>query len=178
MTIRPARSVAFAILLILVAGVAFATIQQTLNIPISTAQVGVAYSSSCSASVVFGTPNYVISAGALPTGLILNPTTGAIPGIPTAAGLFTFTCQFTDIPVFDDPQAPPTGPDGQAAARRRTLAQSGDHAAVPPLSLPASITVSGAPGAIGAPTSPWTLCMMMAGLAAVAFFHLRQKRRA
>ena len=39
---------------------------------------------------------YAISAGILPPGLSLNPSTGAITGIPTAGGTFTFTVTATD----------------------------------------------------------------------------------
>lgn len=45
-----------------------------------------------------GTPayNFTISAGALPTGLTLAPTTGIISGTPTATGTSNFTVQVTD----------------------------------------------------------------------------------
>lgn len=48
--------------------------------------------------VTGGTPPYVfsISAGALPAGLTLNPSTGAVSGTPTAAGSSTFTVSVTD----------------------------------------------------------------------------------
>ena len=39
---------------------------------------------------------YAISAGSLPPGLSLNPSTGAITGTPTAGGTFTFTVTATD----------------------------------------------------------------------------------
>jgi hypothetical protein len=59
-------------------------------------QVGVAYSSSLVASG--GTPPYTysISAGSLPPGLALNPSTGAITGIPTTAGSFAYTAKVVD----------------------------------------------------------------------------------
>jgi hypothetical protein len=42
-----------------------------------------------------------------------------------------------------------------------------------------TITVSAATiTAAGAPTSMWTLCLMMAGLAGAGFLRLRQTRRA
>src|ERR1019366_4349861 len=45
-----------------------------------------------------GVPPYTfsITSGSLPTGLTLNPSTGAITGTPTAAGTFTFTAQVVD----------------------------------------------------------------------------------
>ena len=59
-------------------------------------QVGVAYSSSLVATG--GTPPYTysISAGSLPSGLTLNPSTGAITGTPTAAGSFSYTAKVVD----------------------------------------------------------------------------------
>ncbi len=50
-------------------------------------------------TVTGGTPgysNYTVSAGALPTGLTLDPVTGVVSGTPTAAGTFSFTVQVTD----------------------------------------------------------------------------------
>jgi uncharacterized protein (TIGR03437 family) len=59
-------------------------------------QVGTAYSSSC--SVTGGTPPYSfsISAGALPAGLILNPSSGAIGGTPTTGGAYSYTINVND----------------------------------------------------------------------------------
>ena len=57
---------------------------------------GVAYSATLTASG--GTTPYIwaISGGALPAGLSLNTSTGAITGTPTTAGTSTFTAQVTD----------------------------------------------------------------------------------
>jgi len=54
-------------------------------------QMGLPYSHTCVASG--GTPPYTfsITAGSLPPGLTLNPSTGTISGIPLAFGTFTFT---------------------------------------------------------------------------------------
>lgn len=62
----------------------------------TTGTVGTAYSSSLAAAG--GTPGYTfsITAGALPSGLTLNATTGAITGTPTAAGAFNFTAKVVD----------------------------------------------------------------------------------
>ncbi|HUN37855.1 MAG TPA: putative Ig domain-containing protein [Trebonia sp.] len=59
-------------------------------------QTGVAYSNGL--AVTGGTAPYTwsVSAGSLPPGLSLNPTTGVISGTPTAVGLYTFTVQVTD----------------------------------------------------------------------------------
>ena len=77
--------------------VAPAGLSVTCTLP-ATAQVGVAYTgASCAGNG--GTPpySYAISAGALPNGLSLDPTAGAITGTPTAAGsTFAFTVQVTD----------------------------------------------------------------------------------
>jgi large repetitive protein len=57
---------------------------------------GSSYSQTLMASN--GTPPYVfaISVGALPPGLSLNSSTGAITGVPTTAGSYTFAAQVTD----------------------------------------------------------------------------------
>ena len=45
-----------------------------------------------------GTPSYTwsLASGSLPSGLTLNPTTGAISGTPSATGSFNFTAQVSD----------------------------------------------------------------------------------
>ena len=57
---------------------------------------GISYSATCNASG--GTPPYAfsISAGALPGGLSLNPSTCGITGMPTASGTFNFSVKVTD----------------------------------------------------------------------------------
>jgi len=68
----------------------------SVTCPGGTAQVNAAYSSIVAGSG--GVPNYTysVAAGALPTGLTLNPSTGAITGTPNAAGTFGFTIKVTD----------------------------------------------------------------------------------
>lgn len=58
--------------------------------------VGIAYTHTFPASG--GTPPYTfaIVAGALPTGLSLNTSTGVVSGTPTTVGTFPFTIQVTD----------------------------------------------------------------------------------
>jgi hypothetical protein len=51
---------------------------------------GTPYSQSVSASPA-GSYNYVVSSGSLPTGLSLNPSTGALTGNPTIVDSFSFT---------------------------------------------------------------------------------------
>ena len=55
------------------------------------ATVGVAYSQTVSASGGTGGFSYSLSAGALPAGLTLNPSSGVISGTPTTAGPSSFT---------------------------------------------------------------------------------------
>ena len=60
-------------------------------------QIGTAYSQTLTTSGATAPATFIISAGNLPTGLSLNPTTGVISGIPTApAGTASFTVTVTD----------------------------------------------------------------------------------
>ena len=58
--------------------------------------IGTAYSKSLTA--VGGNAPYTwsITSGSLPAGVSLTPTTGALSGTPTSAGIFSFTAQVTD----------------------------------------------------------------------------------
>jgi uncharacterized repeat protein (TIGR01451 family) len=58
--------------------------------------MGVAYNSSLAASGGAGGYVFSIASGALPAGLTLNPSTGAISGTPTAAGISFFTSHAHD----------------------------------------------------------------------------------
>jgi hypothetical protein len=193
MIVRPTRWIASAILLALAVGTAPANgvpVPTLGSLSVTTAQVGVFYSATIQASgggVTFQSTNgatpkgfsggdfvYSITAGALPPGLSFSPTTATpgpmtISGTPTAAGTYNFTVTVSDA-------APPPdfrGQDSQSAARRRGLAQSGNHAANGSGNF--TITVApGAAGAAGAPTSPWTLVLVMAGLAGAGFWRLRR----
>jgi len=55
-----------------------------------------AYSQTLNQTGLSGTVTWSVSTGALPTGLSLNPSTGAITGTPTALGAFNFTIQAAD----------------------------------------------------------------------------------
>lgn len=61
-----------------------------------TGEVGVPYSSSLVASGGTAPYTFSITGGELPPGLTLNPTTGAITGIPTTGGTFAFTYSVVD----------------------------------------------------------------------------------
>jgi hypothetical protein len=58
--------------------------------------VGVPFSQSVSASGGTAPYTYAVTAGALPAGLTLNPTTGLISGTPTTSGAYSFTITATD----------------------------------------------------------------------------------
>jgi hypothetical protein len=61
----------------------------TLTCPTNAGQAGVVYSSTAVASGGLPPYTFSVASGALPAGLTLNTTTGAITGTPTAAGSFT-----------------------------------------------------------------------------------------
>jgi hypothetical protein len=56
----------------------------------------VAYSTTLTAIGGVAPYSWSITAGSLPPGLTLNATTGAISGIPTTQGQYTFTVTVTD----------------------------------------------------------------------------------
>jgi hypothetical protein len=60
----------------------------------SSARVGVAYSDGVAASEA---ASYSVFSGALPGGLTLNTSTGAITGTPTTPGTFTFVLRATNV---------------------------------------------------------------------------------
>jgi len=70
-----------------------------------TPTTGASYSQTVTASGGTAAYTYAVSAGALPNGLSLNTSTGAISGTPTAAGTFSFTIQATDANSFTGSRA-------------------------------------------------------------------------
>ena len=58
--------------------------------------VGVAYAELLTASGGTAPYVYTVTVGVLPTGLILNPVSGMISGIPSVQGTFNFTVRATD----------------------------------------------------------------------------------
>ncbi|MGD0743991.1 MAG: LamG-like jellyroll fold domain-containing protein [Verrucomicrobiota bacterium] len=80
-----------------------------LNITTTTLPGGVtnmAYSATLTA--IGGTPPYIwsLASGTLPAGLTLNTNSGAISGVPTAAGVSTFTARVTDKIAATDTAGP------------------------------------------------------------------------
>ncbi len=63
---------------------------------LSNGTVGAAYSQAIAATGGASPYSFAISAGALPAGLALNATTGAITGTPTSADVVNFTVRATD----------------------------------------------------------------------------------
>jgi hypothetical protein len=69
----------------------------TVNPPtLPNGTAGAAYNQIVSATGGTAPYTFAISSGALPTGLLLNPATGAITGTPTTPGTFSFTITATD----------------------------------------------------------------------------------
>ncbi|WP_404339791.1 putative Ig domain-containing protein [Sphingomonas sp. MMS12-HWE2-04] len=58
--------------------------------------IGTPYSEALSASGGTAPYSYAVTAGAVPAGLSLNPSTGALTGTPSAGGTFNFTITATD----------------------------------------------------------------------------------
>ncbi|HET7301498.1 MAG TPA: putative Ig domain-containing protein, partial [Oleiagrimonas sp.] len=59
-------------------------------------QAGVSYSATVTASGGVAPYSYAVTSGALPTGLVLNASTGAISGTSSVTGSYTFTITATD----------------------------------------------------------------------------------
>jgi len=68
----------------------------TLACPANAGQVAVAYSSAAVASGGMPPYTFSVASGALPAGVTLNISTGAITGTPTTAGQSSFTGRVTD----------------------------------------------------------------------------------
>ena len=175
MITRQTRWIVSAMIVLCLAGAALAGNQrallQLLSGPTVSAQVGVPYSSVITATG--GAPPYTFAiASGLPPGLTLsNTTTGAITGTPTTSGQYLFTATIRDSTPADP--LPSAGPDN-AAARRRTLAQSGKNTdSITSPVMPITVAPA-APSATPVPPSVW---MAMTGLAGAGLFRLRQKRR-
>jgi hypothetical protein len=64
--------------------------------PRPSAEVGVRFAKTATATGGSGTYTWSVSAGALPAGLVLDPANGTVAGTPTAAGTFRFGLTATD----------------------------------------------------------------------------------
>jgi uncharacterized protein YhjY with autotransporter beta-barrel domain len=135
---------------------------------------GTAYSQSVTASGGTGSYTYSISAGALPAGLALDPSTGAIAGTPTHVGTASFTVSATDgsltgtrsysvaiagVSLTVSPATLAAGTAGVAYSDTVTATGgSGTYTyAVTAGSLPTGLTLDGTTGAIsGTPTAGGT----------------------
>ena len=142
---------------------------QTASLPNGT--VGTAYSATLSATGGQTPYTWAISTGALPGGISLNASTGALTGTPTTAGNFDFTVRVTEagnqavvrqlritvdaVPLTITTTALPTGTIGQAY--NATLAATGGTPpyswTVPGGGLPAGLSLSAAGAITGSPTS-------------------------
>jgi hypothetical protein len=69
----------------------------SLACQLTTGSVGAPYNGALVVTGGLSPFTYSVSGGPLPGGLELNPTTGAITGIPTAAGTFSFTGKVVDV---------------------------------------------------------------------------------
>ncbi len=115
-------------------------------------QVGQPYNAAVQTSGGFGTLTWSVTSGALPGGLSLNSSTGAISGTPTTAGTFPFTVavQDTNAPpqvvsnafaiviqaanssTLTFGQQPSTTPTGQPITPTVTVVAKDSHGAVLP----------------------------------------------
>ncbi|MFX3575933.1 putative Ig domain-containing protein [Ralstonia mannitolilytica] len=141
---------------------------------LTAATVGVAYSQTATAGGGAAPYSYALTAGALPAGLTLNGSTGAITGTPTAGGSSNFTVTATDANSYTGSRAytltvnaatvsvsPNTLPGGTiATAYSQTLLASGGTGpytyAVAAGSLPTGLTLSSNGTLSGTPTAGGT----------------------
>ncbi len=142
--------------------------------------VGSAYSQTVSATGGNGSYAYSVSAGALPAGLTLNSSTGAITGTPTSAATGSFTITAADGAGATTSRAytvavnaalavtPPSLPNATAGvAYSQTVSASGGNGtytySVSSGSLPAGLSLNASTGAItGTPTAAATTTFTIA----------------
>ncbi len=142
----------------------------TSSAPTSPALSNQSYNFTCTASG-YPAPTFSVPANTLPTGLTLNPTSGAITGTPTATGVFTgtitasngigtaatqnFSITINQAPAFTS--AVPTSTGLLNTAYSFTCTASGYPAptfSVPANTLPTGLTLTPTSGAItGTPTA-------------------------
>ncbi len=114
------------------------------------AQVGTPYNQSVAGAGGTGPYTWSVTIGSLPSGLTLDPSTGAITGTPSASGPATFTVTLTDAdgqtasegyavavapapapPVAAPPSPPRALPDGARSAWPTTRAIAGTGGTTP-----------------------------------------------
>ncbi len=141
----------------------------TSAVPTSTGLINTAYNFTCSASG-YPAPTFSVPANTLPTGLTLNPTSGAITGTPTATGIFTgtitasngigtaatqnFSITINQTPAFTSSAPTSTGKVG--TAYNFSCAATGFPApafSVTPGTLPTGLSLSSAGAITGTPTT-------------------------
>ncbi len=90
----------------------FSTAPVTINVlpntpTLASGEVGVLYTQTFAATGGIAPYTFAVTAGTLPDGLTLNPTTGVLTGLPTVAGVFSFTITASDanLPVSMGSQA-------------------------------------------------------------------------
>ncbi|TXI03187.1 MAG: hemagglutinin [Rhizobium sp.] len=108
---------------------------------LASATIGTAYSQTIGASGGTSGYTYAVSAGSLPAGLSLSPTSGILSGTPTAGGNFNFTITATD-------SSRGTGPFTGSQAYSITVAAPAIQ--LGPASLPAGLVGAGYSGTVTA----------------------------
>jgi hypothetical protein len=89
--------------------------------PAASATVGASYDSSLTSDGGSGIRTYAVNVSDLPNGLTLDSATGAIAGIPTTPGVFTFTA------VVTDGRTPPRTASRQCTIEVRPKEDANDH---------------------------------------------------
>ncbi|MEQ1513154.1 MAG: putative Ig domain-containing protein, partial [Lysobacteraceae bacterium] len=119
---------------------------------------GVAYSQTFTTSNGIAPYTYAVSAGALPAGLSFNTGTGALTGIPTAVGAFTFSIRATDS----------TTGTAATVTNAYTLAISAPTITINPATLPNSVQQLPYTQALAATggTAPYTFAVTAGALPA------------
>ena len=141
--------------------------------PLPEARVGAPYNLALALVGGFVPFTWSITGGALPAGITLNPTTGALSGTPTVPGTFTFTVSVTGggqtatqsltitVTAAVTITTAPTLPDGTVGSvYNQTLALAGGSGtftwSVSTGTLPGGITLNSAGSLSGTPSAPGT----------------------
>jgi len=113
-----------------------------------TGTVGTAYSQTIAASGGTAPYTFTVTAGTLPNGLTLNPTTGILSGTPTTAATYTFTVTAKDANTVTGSQSYSVTISPAAAPTLVSITLTGPNSTPPPATLKvgqmAPITATGA----------------------------------